>query len=73
MFFAPRQKVLIIGGSAEARALAMRLKGDAVVMLPAPERAAQSWPVPVAPNLLTRETLMCGKNERLMLDISILR
>ena len=72
MFFAPRQKVLIIGGSAEARALAMRLKGDAVVMLPAPERAAQSWPVPVAPNLLTRETLMArlGYGVRVLVDAS---
>ncbi|MDA7430737.1 precorrin-6A/cobalt-precorrin-6A reductase [Primorskyibacter aestuariivivens] len=72
MFFVPRQKVLIIGGSAEARALAARLKGNAAVMLPAPERLAQNWPVPVVPALLSQEALMArlGYGVRVLVDAS---
>lgn len=72
MFLAPRQKVLIIGGSAEARELAARLAGDAVVMLPAPERVAQRWPVPVVPNLLSPEALRARLNYgvRVLVDAS---
>lgn len=70
MFIVPRTPVLIIGGSAEARALAMRLQGRASVMLPAPERAPQGWPVPVAPHLLSEETLAgrIGNGVRMIVD-----
>ncbi|APZ54345.1 precorrin-6A/cobalt-precorrin-6A reductase [Salipiger abyssi] len=48
--------VLIVGGSAEARALAMRLPGCAV-RLSAPERLPRAWPVPVSHGPVTRDWL----------------
>lgn len=57
MFFGPRTPVLILGGSSEARHLAVRFKGRASVMLPGPERTPQAWPVPVSPFYLSREAL----------------
>lgn len=72
MIFVPKQKVLIIGGSAEARDLPARLAGDAVVMLPAPERVAQRWPVPVVPGLASRDALIArlGYGVRVLVDAS---
>lgn len=49
--------ILLIGGSAEARALAPGLRGRASVMLPGPERRAHGWPIPLLPEPLGQAAL----------------
>ncbi|MGY3437181.1 MULTISPECIES: precorrin-6A/cobalt-precorrin-6A reductase [unclassified Marinovum] len=49
--------ILIVGGSAEARALALRLGARAQVILPAQERRGAPWPVPVSGLALSEAAL----------------
>ncbi|WP_323764240.1 precorrin-6A/cobalt-precorrin-6A reductase [Marinovum sp.] len=60
--------ILLIGGSAEARALADRLRGRAAVILPAPERRTHDWPLPVLSGPLDAALRQSGA--RLILDVS---
>lgn len=65
----PGADILLIGGSAEARALAARLRGRAAVILPAPERRAQDWPLPVLQGPLGHDA-MRASGARLIVDAS---
>lgn len=63
-----RKTILLIGGSAEARALAARLRGQAVVMLPVPERQPQPWPLPQAPQAMD----LAGLGERASMGVRLI-
>lgn len=65
---AEASKVLILGGSAQARALAAIIP-DAVVRLSAPDRVAQDWPVTVSVGPVTAGWL-AGQGVRAVVDAS---
>ncbi|WP_417524106.1 precorrin-6A/cobalt-precorrin-6A reductase [Marinovum sp.] len=67
----PGPDILLIGGSAEARALADALVGRARVILPGPERRVHDWPLPLLPEPLSRAALTGrGAGLRLIVDAS---
>lgn len=70
--FGAGKDILLIGGAAEARAMALRITGRASVILPDPERMPRSWPIAVAPQPFTAAGLAerLGHGIRLLIDAS---